>query len=267
MKQRLKAAAFRTFPDAALRYFSIRSRRMMERQARELRLDDIARRVSAATNARVAKGPFKGMRLDYEALPVQSSPKFLGTYEQELHDAVERCIALAPASVLNVGSAEGYYAVGFAMRLPQATIHVADADPKAVKATMHNARLNRVEDRCIPVGIVRSGSLASYLSPGSLIVMDCEGAEFALLNPEKDPILSQCHILVEVHPEFGSPEEIASRFPAHAIEQIEPKPRTHADIPIEPAAAYFTASDEWRDRTVWLFITPSPAQAPASRRY
>ena len=54
-----------------------------------LHLDEMARRISRATEGKVAKGPFSGMRLDYDALPVHAAPKFLGVYEQELHAFVE----------------------------------------------------------------------------------------------------------------------------------------------------------------------------------
>src|SRR4029079_6797116 len=123
----------------------------------------------------------------------------LGTYEQELHQCVERAIELSPRSILNVGCAEGYYAVGFAMRLPAAPITVADADPKAQRAALINAGLNGVGDRVSAVGIVRSGRLGDHLSfDRSLLFMDCEGAEFALLDPGRDPILLRTHIIVEV---------------------------------------------------------------------
>jgi hypothetical protein len=57
------------------------------------------------------------MRLDYESLPVHAAPKFLGTYERELYSVIERAIELAPRYVLNIGCAEGFYAVGLALRL------------------------------------------------------------------------------------------------------------------------------------------------------
>jgi hypothetical protein len=106
IKKKIKAAALRAFPALALQFFSIRSRRMIETQARELGLDRLAREVSRATGSTVAAGPFVGMRLDYELFPVHASPKFLGTYEQELHRVIERAIQLHPKYILNVGCAE-----------------------------------------------------------------------------------------------------------------------------------------------------------------
>jgi 2-polyprenyl-3-methyl-5-hydroxy-6-metoxy-1,4-benzoquinol methylase len=156
---------------------------MIESQAGQLRLDRVAREVSRATGSAVAAGPFAGMRLDYELLPVHASPKFLGTYKRELHGVIERAIQLRPKYVLNIGCAEGFYAVGLAIRVNDAQVFAADADPKALLATVKNAELNGVAARVRPVGIVTPRQLGRYLkSDASLLVMDCEGAEFSLLS-------------------------------------------------------------------------------------
>jgi hypothetical protein len=57
---------------------------MIESRVNELGLDSTARQISQLTGGKVIAGPFAGMRLDYELLPVHAAPKFLGTYEQEL---------------------------------------------------------------------------------------------------------------------------------------------------------------------------------------
>src|SRR5262249_28724052 len=128
LKAAVKQVALNLFPDASLKLLSIRSRRQIERQARTLGLDTLARQISREYDGRIAAGPFRGMRLDYDAMPVPAySPKLIGTYEQELHPAIERAIDRSPSHILNVGCAEGFYAVGMAMRLPHAMIYAADA--------------------------------------------------------------------------------------------------------------------------------------------
>ena len=90
-----------------------RARRTLESRLRSV-LDD---------PETVLSGPFKGMRY-----PLRSSgqggllPKLLGTYERELSPAIERLISDRPTLVVNVGAAEGYYAVGLALRAPQAQV-------------------------------------------------------------------------------------------------------------------------------------------------
>jgi len=184
------------------------------------------------------------MCLDYDALPVHAAPKLLGTYEQELHPALERAIERSPSHVLNVGCAEGFYAVGMAMRLPHAMIYAADADPKAIRATMRNAELNEVAKQIVPIGIIHPGEFDRNLTPNhSLLIMDCEGAEFTLLNPQSDPVLSLVDMIVEVHPEAGSPEDISRRFgKTHRCERLDYIPRQGI-------------ADERRDDQEWLVLT------------
>jgi Ribosomal protein L11 methyltransferase (PrmA) len=264
IKKKIKGTALRAFPGLALQYFSIRSRRMIESQARQLGLDRLAREVARATGSTVAAGPFAGMILDYECFPVHASPKFLGTYEQELHKVIERAIQLRPKYVLNVGCAEGFYAVGLAIRLSEAQVFAADADRKALSATMKNAQLNGVSDRVHPVGIVKPHQLDRYLkTDGSLVVMDCEGAEFSLLDPANDPILLRSNIVVEIHGEFGDAHEIIQRFVCtHNIVEINPSVRAAPDILVGPISGVdlLSAAEEWRGAQSWLFLEVKPSE-------
>jgi Ribosomal protein L11 methyltransferase (PrmA) len=258
MPHQKHSTGFNPFPDLTLRYHSITSRRKVEHQVATLGLDELARDVARLTKGRVAKGPFAGMRLDYEALTIHAAPKFLGTYDQELHHAVEHAIHLNPEIVLNVGCGVGYYAVGFARRLPNASVIVSDSDPKAIKAAQHNAALNDV--RVSSVGIINRGQLDRYLTkPGCLIVMDCAGAEFKLLDPVRNPVLWRTHILVEIHPEFGNESVLAEQFAnTHNIERIEPADRKRSDIPPQLFPSVDTAAAAVKERTPskgWLYMT------------
>jgi len=265
LKASAKTAAFAVCPDIALRLFSIRSRRMIERQVRELGLDNVARNVARRTDNKVAKGPFAGMRLDYEALPVHSAPKFLGTYEQELDEHVERVISLNPPSVLNVGCAEGFYSVGFGLRLPRAQIYAADADPKAIRATLRNAKLNGLTNLC-SIGIVAPGTLGKFLTKGSLLVIDCEGAEFSLLDPSIDPILRDTHIIVEVHHDAGQPKDIRQRFATtHKSALIVPTPRTPGDLQV--TGIELSAADERAGEKSWLYLEALPSGISGKSRH
>jgi hypothetical protein len=244
VKPAVKQVALNLFPDAALKFISIRSRRKVERQVRHLGLDTLARKISRENDGRVASGPFREMRLDYDALPVHVAPKLLGTYEQELHPALERFVERSPSHVLNVGCAEGFYAVGMAIRLPRAIIYAADADPKAIRATMRNAELNGVASQVVPIGIIHSGEFDRYLTRHcSLLIMDCEGAEFSLLNPQKDTVLSSVDMIVEIHSEAGSSEQIWRRFEkTHRCERLGYIPRQGI-------------ADERRGEQEWLVLT------------
>lgn len=257
VKYAMRAAAYRLFPDVALKIDSARSRRFIEAQVKNLGLDDLARRVSRATGSKIAKGPFAGVKLDYDLLPVHGAPKFLGTYEQELHPYIEQAIARMPQSILNVGCAEGFYGVGFAVRVPNAIVYIADADAKAERSTLLNAGINKVRRRVCATGIIKPGDFSNYLAVRpSLVMMDCEGAEFVLLDPAADPVLQHSDIIVEVHPEFGTADQIAARFvKTHVVNEVQPTARTIADAPTLTGIAandLLQAMDERSGVKSWL---------------
>jgi hypothetical protein len=262
LKKPLKIGLMRLAPDLALTVLSMRARRFIERQARGLGLVELTRRVAEATGSTVSAGPFAGMALDVDALPVHAAPKFLGTYERELHQVIERAVARRPRRVVNVGAAEGYYAVGLARRLPDAKIYAFDADPKARRATMINAHLNGVGARVRAQGILHLPALEEFLhNDRSMIVMDCEGAELDLLDPSAAPSLCRADIVVELHPDMRPEVEtvISSRFTAtHSIERINPA-KSDTKLAIAATATLSEADrraavDERRGKTLWFYL-------------
>jgi hypothetical protein len=97
----------------------------------------------------VKYGVFKGMKL----LPGEESgsgsliPKLLGAYEYELRPVLEKICHEHYTEIINVGCAEGYYAVGFAMRFPDAKVFAYDIDKGALKLCEEMARLNKVSQQ------------------------------------------------------------------------------------------------------------------------
>src|SRR4051812_22623153 len=66
----------------------------------------------------VLSGPFEGMHYSDRSVGSAFFPKVLGTYERELHERIRACFQMGVRTVIDVGAAEGYYAVGLAMRIP-----------------------------------------------------------------------------------------------------------------------------------------------------
>ncbi|HVH77832.1 MAG TPA: hypothetical protein VM782_00455, partial [Stellaceae bacterium] len=72
---------------------------------------------------RVVAGPFRGMRIELSPLSSRHLLGYiLGSQEIELREAINRIIARGYRTILNVGAADGHYAVGLAVRAPQAWI-------------------------------------------------------------------------------------------------------------------------------------------------
>lgn len=170
---------------------------------------DLADYVLGRTESFVVDGPFVGMRL-LEAASWGSGdvvPKSLGCYEQELHAPLATLLARAPDVVVNVGCAEGYYAVGLARLLPQARVHAFDIDAEAQRICGLAATVNGVGKRVGISGECTAADLGALAAAAArpLALLDCEGAEIDLIAAEILPSLARCDLLIECH-DFVNPQ-------------------------------------------------------------
>lgn len=166
-------------------------------QEHELRI--IARQIMKKTGLIVQTGPFKGLKFPLGIHVWENTPKLLGSYERELHHLVEALIEQHFQRVINIGCAEGYYAVGLALRMPTATVYAFEADAEYRAVCAATAVLNDVAERVLLHGFCNAGDLAKLHVENALIVCDCEGYE-AEIFPE--PLADRYHstwMLVELH--------------------------------------------------------------------
>ncbi len=172
--------------------------RLRRRHVRRLR-QRAEKHVVSVTGRRVAQGPFAGLRYHEQTSWDSSVPYLVGSYESELHDSLDQLISAAPTTIIDVGCAEGYYAIGLAQRLPAATIYAYDIDVKAQEICRDMAVMNGVADRVHVSGECRPDDLQSLCNKDALLIVDCEGFELELLRPDLVPALLDTAILVEMH--------------------------------------------------------------------
>jgi len=169
----------------------------------------------------VRYGPFAGMRYLKESSGSQVLPKVLGSYEEPLHCWLEEILTEKTYDlILDVGCAEGYYAVGFAWRLPSLRVRAFDINPEARKQTRALAILNHVQDRVSIETECDFQQFEKYGGSKTLVFCDIEGAEDGLLDPVQAPRLKECDILVEAHDFLvdGITDRLLLRFaPSHRI--------------------------------------------------
>lgn len=149
----------------------------------------------------VRHGPFAGLR--YPLLQSVGSslfPKLLGSYEAELHPWIAEICAGDYSEIVDVGCAEGYYAIGLARRLPDARVFAYDTEPRAQELCQAAAHLNHVADRVSVRGTFAAADLASLpVRRRGLIVCDCEGAELDLFTADTVRHCAGWDLLVETH--------------------------------------------------------------------
>ena len=157
-------------------------------------------RYSLSKNLIVKSGPFTGM-LYPKAESVGSSffPKIIGSYERELSELIEKLCAKDYSEVVDIGCAEGYYAVGFAMRLQNAKVYGFDTDARAIELCEQMAYLNNVQDRVVLGDFCDQATLKTLCLKRALIISDCEGYEKELFTDELSSHLVNHDLLIEVH--------------------------------------------------------------------
>ena len=147
----------------------------------------------------VRHGPFMGMDFLANSAEGCHIAKLIGSYEQPLHEFIEQFISNAYACILNIGCADGYYAVGMARRMPSTQVMAFDLSNKAQKICKTLAQKNGVSDRVMVSDLFKPKDFASYANQRVLVLCDIEGAERELLNPVVSPALAGMDLIVESH--------------------------------------------------------------------
>ncbi len=184
---------------------------------------------SLCAEQRVLSGPLRGLR--YPSLSAAGSsllPKLVGCYEFELHPAIEQLLANDLSAIVDVGCAEGYYAVGMALRCPRVPVYAFDTDERARELCSSMADHNGVAERVQVLGGCSVQELLSLpLGEHALLVVDCEGYESQLLTEASVRQLSRHSLVVECHDflEPGTTSVLRSRFrDSHQLLEVRSLP-------------------------------------------
>lgn len=211
----------------------------------------------------VIAGPFAGMRYVGGAHSSQLGPKLLGTYEAELSQILGG--AGVYDRVIDVGAAEGYYAVGLLRYHSELRVIAFEESAAARAALSRLARLNGVTERLDVRGFCDHEELNTALAmPGSsMLIVDVDGGEGALIDPDRVPGLRTAPILVELHPHElpGIRRTITERFAStHEVAHISSVSRSRGDVPnvsgLSPSDVVYAAWEARPDDQGWLWMVP-----------
>lgn len=176
------------------------------------------------SGTKVLSGPFAGMDYPVRAAEGARAARLIGSYEASLAPVLETIIARAYPLVIDIGCAEGFYAVGLARRMPQSRILARDTSETAQALCRTLAEANAVTHRVEVGGAVTHADFALCQERPAVVICDIEGAEDALLDPAAAPGLLHADILVEVHEgQFpGLIARLSGRFAStHRITRID----------------------------------------------
>lgn len=222
----------------------------------------------AQNGTTITAGPFKDMIYDVPASEGGRVPRLLGAYEKTLTPIIESIIAAAPPLIIDVGCAEGYYAVGLARRLPDSIVWARDTDEIAQERATALAASNHVSNRVKVGGRLTHADFDICRAQDTTVICDIEGGEDALLDPDRAKGLRRANILVEVHENMvpGLTERIANRFAqTHYITELGRR-FDSADLPDWMAGLgdldRMLALWEWRNGpTPWLWMQCKASQS------
>ena len=216
---------------------------------------------------KVLQGPLKGLDFIEQSAEGCHIAKLLGCYEQPLQPYITAAIKNDYSTILNIGCAEGYYAVGLARAMPNARSLAFDTDPKAQVACKELAVKNGVSDRVEVGGLFSPANFANYDQASTLVFCDIEGAELELLDPEIAPALKSMDLIVESHECLrpGITDTLITRFSSTHDIQLIPD---NGSRQLDNVPAWFKqlshldqllATWEWRSGpTPWLVMRATP---------
>lgn len=223
--------------------------------------------ISFISKKRIIKGPFSEMLFD---VPNFNTAMLIGTWELELNEQISKLLDTKPTNIYCIGAAEGYYAVGFANKLPACNVFAFEMQEKYKSfllnlSTSNNCRNIEIRGECTTNQLHQ---FLSYDNESSFVFCDIEGGEIDLLDLNKVPDLKRTTILVEVHEMYVTDCEktLIDRFKnTHSYTIIRGKERTLQDLPkklnflrfISSPSKILSLMGEGRPYPMnWLYLEP-----------
>lgn len=218
----------------------------------------------------IQSGPFKGIKYIEKAYCSSICPKLAGTYEKEIRDTISELLKQNFDSFIDIGSAEGYYSIGFAKYGNCKKVISFECSAEARKMQTQLAELNGVNDRIEIHGQCEHEELRTALKNhnNNLILCDIEGYEHALLDTGMIPKLASATMMIECHNHVWEQMEtsLEKRFcKTHRVTSF--KAQLHgnpSDYPF-PNLYYwilprkyksFPIQDQRAPETSWLYLEP-----------
>jgi hypothetical protein len=259
IKKQVASVLRRVLPTRAYHELETRyTRRHAIRWLRREGMLDLALKVAEHFDFTVQDGPFRGMRYTRAAvLTHHATPNLLGTYERQLYPFLKEA-AVRCDLIIDIGAAEGYYAVGLA-RLAGKPVVAFDVNGSERQMIRQMALLNNVSHLVMVSDWCSSNNLVDLVrGKRALVFCDIEGGEFSLFTVDVVEALRGCDVFIELH---GTSEE--NRSLTNSFVGRDPiildHPSETADassLPIlGPDAERMSA--EYRNFQQWLVLRPS----------
>jgi hypothetical protein len=189
--------------------------------------------------------------------------KLLGTYEIEIHDIFDTALRAGVRTFVDIGCADGHFAVGMAYAAPALTTFAYDLAGSARELCSTVASTNGVSGRVRIGSRFTPSQLDGMPIDGALLLCDIEGAEQKLFDRALVDRLHSTSVIVEVHEDRvpGTTNALRSIFSAthstRLIPQADRSGMTRAEIATWSTENQRKARSESRSTGVlWAHFVP-----------
>ena len=260
MKNLLKSLLFAIAPKKMAVFQSIRSRRKSHKLVSKWGLLGLNKKLLKNLGNKVQSGPFAGMLLSEDAFKEHVGPYLLGTYESELRQAWPIILDRQYKQILDIGSKFGFYAVGLALKYPEAEVKAFDIDPWAQKATEAMSRENGVSNLEV-LGFCEPRWIKENLKKNALLISDCEGFEKVLFSEKLGTNQASLTAIIETHDNLvpGASDCVYQAFSStHQILKLDIPDRgfLHGALDFLTIQERASAIREIRGKQEWLVCIP-----------
>ncbi len=160
----------------------------------------LGKQLYAISGGKVFGGIFAAMKLPQISAVTKRPNIIVGSYESDIHQALLEAVLWKPDHVINVGSAEGYFAVGLAMLLnDEVPVHAFELEERHWQDCAAMAAANGIQKSILQKGFCTTETINEIDAKRAFVFIDCEGGEMELLDPEKVTSLKTAFILCELH--------------------------------------------------------------------
>jgi hypothetical protein len=215
------------------------------------RRQELEQKIALLAKNTVTCGLFKGLILpEQQSWRNDQGTKILGLYEKELEPVLQDVVNSKPDVVINIGCAEGFYALGLARLVPNAKVFAYDISQRAQEICELGRQLNNLDGAFEIRGYCSADELESLTQHSNrpFVLIDCEGGERDLLL-SKNYDFANVTMIIECH------DFLDRRITGDLINKFS---RTHSVELIEQGAKNpfkCELTKGWPESDLWLIVS------------
>jgi hypothetical protein len=200
VRKLVRVVASKALPSSLFqRVAAVRSRRWQLRYLKQAGFLDQVSQYIEEHGTIIQSGPFAGMIYPMESAANRwSVPKLLGSYESELHPFLKIVEKRKYDSIIDIGSAEGYYSSGLA-RMFQVPVYAYDPEPYEKGFAAKMSERNGVANLIKMSDLFTVDDMPRFADMRSLVICDCEGFEEVLFRPDTLDLTRNWDLIIELH--------------------------------------------------------------------